>query len=356
MGLPGAGSPGRLATLHATLGPMARVEHSRQARRLAPGAIVLLALGCGRTYRPLEPSVMSGPVVNATAYRVEAGGVPGDVTVRVRTTAIEGASLRGARLAARSSPACSGGRAFHQMWQDGAVRLEGPVDIAGSHDLGFVFAGPEAVTLLGGPATLDLELEGPGGRSCARIDLLSGPDDPRWKVTSTAVGASAGFGARAYPAVSHEIDGTKPGWSVEERIAISFGRNRLLADLAADTRDSRSSGLYFVVLGAEVDRALWERGRWAVWLGAGYDLALFYKRPETQTAGPLALYHALHGPRITPALSFALLDAPYGLPVYGRHLAIRLEARAPTAMWLGTGDAPRTTFVMATGLALTLDM
>jgi hypothetical protein len=327
---------------------------SRIRVECATSATVALALfGCGRSYRPSEPAVALGRAVNATVAHVQVGAVPSSVTVSVRTTGIDGARLRGAKLVPTTNAPCSEGLVFDRLERDGIPAIEGPIAIDGSHDIDLVFDGPEVHQRLETPLAIDLELEGPAGRSCTRALLPFGSNDAGWQSTPTGVGLFASLGARAYPAVSGRIDGARPGVSFEERIGAAFGDNRLFAGLAVDPGRQPPSER-FLVLGAGLDRAVYKVSRWTFWLGAGYDVVLDYE--NTGAPGPLGVRHTLHGPRVTPGIGYTLVDTSLPLRLYPRPIFFRVGLDAPTALWFGTTGAPKATLVSAIALGLTIDL
>jgi hypothetical protein len=182
--------------------------------------------------------------------------------------------------------------------------------------------------------------------------VLPSHHDGRWRSEPTGVGFFAALGARAYPAVSQRIDGSTPGVSLDDKFGMSFEKSRIWAGSAIDTRED-VPGERFQVLALGFDRTVIQAGKWSVWLGAGYDAVLDF---HDTGAKPLPLRHVLHGPHLTPALTYALArgDLPFG--AYPRPLILRLALEAPQAIWFGSGDAPKATVVSGLALMLTLDM
>jgi len=62
--------------------------------------------------------------------------------------------------------------------------------------------------------------------------------------------------------------------------------------------------------------------------------------------------YLLHGPRLTPSLSFSLLSStPFHELSAGRR-TVYLELEAPSSFWFGTGSAPDGTLAPGVGLSL----
>jgi hypothetical protein len=320
--------------------------------RVPIGASAILLVACGRVYRPVQPIVTTSPVLNATVSEVTEVAVPARLVVVVLTSAIERVRLRGAKLVDLREISCSKGIDFDRIERDGRLEREGPLDIEQSHELRFEFGGPEVARLLQRGHALDIEIEGPLGRSCTRVMLPAHIHDAQWRSEPTGVGFYTAVGVRTYPAVSQRIDWSAPGVSVDVRFGASFEKSRVSAGAAVDTRED-VPGERFQVFDIGFERAVLQYARLSLWLGAGYDLVLDFRDTG---AKPFPLRHVLHGPQITPGLACTLLqgDLPFG--AYPRPLILRLSLDAPQMVWFGSGDVPKATVVSVFALALTLDM
>jgi hypothetical protein len=305
----------------------------------------LFLAACTRTYDAVPPRVVTHPAVNMAAYRMSMALAP-TVEVRLSSTALEGTSLRGAKLAPISSDPCSAGLAFDRIESDGVERVEGPLDLAGAHALTLAFYRVgSAVTE---PSAIDLELDTPTGRSCTRVPLR-GAEGPAWKLHDDASpGFSISLGGRGFPVSTTSSWGVMPLFFIDERLGAAFGPHRIWFEFAGGP--GRTTGYADIVLAAGADRALLEAGRLALMLGAGYEVVWnVYKAPGEQRSSQR---YVLHGPRLTPSLSFTFLEnvPRIGLPAGRRTFYAELEM--PTSVWFGTGDAPPTTFVPGLGLNL----
>src|SRR5262249_35148035 len=93
------------------------------------------------------------------------------------------------------------------------------------------------------------------------------------------------------------------------------------------------------------DRVLWQRGAWGIRGGVAYDLVLVAQIGS-------GLQYVLHGPRLTPALTwapFSTASSYPGFPLGQRNHFFELEV--PVSGWFGAGTgAPR--FVVVPGVGL----
>lgn len=279
--------------------------------------------------------------------------VPPRLGVSASSNGLDKTELRGGTLARSSDAPCSAGLLFNTLTVDGAPALEGPVAIDGPRQLDFEFVGPMILPRLREPVALDVEVQGPSGRSCVRLPLSTNADESQFRILPTGVGFFFDAGARAYPALWRQIDGKKPGISFEERFGASFDEYRLWTGLAADPGGTPPSQS-FLVIAAGLDSALWEQARWTLWFGAGYDLVLDLHSSGTPRRA--SLEHTLQGPRLTPGISYALWRAFPPVYLYPHPIVLRVGLDAPTAVWFGSGSAPRATLVSAVALGVSLDL
>jgi len=314
-------------------------------RRWVACALPLLLASCARAYDAAPPRVATHPAVNMAVYRMAITLGP-SVELRLSSTALEGTLLRSAKLAPLSSEPCSEGVEFNRIESDGIERLEGPLDLHGAHDLVLAFF--RAGSSVTEPSAVDVELDTPTGRACTRVPLR-GADGTGWKVRDDgSPGFSVSVGGRGFPASTTSSVGVQPLFFLNDRLGVAFGRNRIWGEFAGGP--GRTMGYADILVAAGADRVLFEAGRLALMLGAGYEAVWnVYKAPGEQRSSQR---YFLHGPRVTPSLSFNLLrDVPrMGLPAGRRTFYAELEM--PTSVWFGTGDAPPMTFVPGLGLSL----
>jgi hypothetical protein len=251
-----------------------------------------------------------------------------NVEIEGRVSADTGVSLKEARLAPLAAPPCTGGALFIDVYRDGRVNLDRMTNLAGDHRLRLVFNGKEAIDgPMQGPWALDLDFESDGA-GCQRVPMSSA-EGPRWGMDSASPGFLFGLGSRIFPVKTTSATGFEPLWMAFVREGVTFGPYRAWVEVAA----GEDAGADFVIAIVSIggDRVLWERGRWLVALGAGYDLGA-----TAPTAGqdPPSRY-GLHGPHLTPSLSFAplALEPLAGLPAGHRNGYIELEI--PVFGWFG---------------------
>jgi len=105
-----------------------------------------------------------------------------------------------------------------------------------------------------------------------------------------------------------------------------------------------------VALAAGADRVVWQEGPLAFLFGAGYDFVFtFYRAPDAQKAESR---YFLHGPRLTPSLSFTFLPSTAIPSLSAGRRTFYLELATPISLWFGTKGAPSTTLVPGAGLDL----
>jgi hypothetical protein len=300
---------------------------------------------CSRTYDAAPPRIVTHPAVNLAAYQLTIALAP-TVEVRLSSSGLEGTLLRSAKLTALSADPCSAGVDFDRIESDGIERLEGPLDLRGAHDVRVAFF--RAGSTITEPSAVDIELDTPTGRSCTRVPLR-GAEESGWRLHEDAgAGFSVSVGGRGFPVSTTSAVGVEPLWFLDERLGVAFGPHRIWAEFAGGP--GRTTGYADIILAAGADRVLFETGRLALMLGAGYEAVWnVYKAPGEQRSSQR---YFLHGPRVTPSLSFTFLqNVPrIGLPAGRRTFYAELEM--PTSVWFGTGDAPATTFVPGLGINL----
>lgn len=320
----------------------------RALRACAP-LLLWSSIACTRSYTPVEPRISRHEVLNAAAQELELTFpiAPRVAVVRVVTNGRAGASLRGAKLAPPFSAPCSIGENFVRIEADGVERTEGPLDFRGPHELRLTFV-DESNERFRHPFALDLELGDEGTPTCLRVPLVSGRDAPSWRVKEGGAGFMLSLGGRGYPFSTTSSAGIEPLGALTLRIGAAFDAYRLWSEFMG--AGGRTTGYTNVGLAIGADRVLWETGRFAVMLGAGYEVVWsLYKAPGEDQAGER---YVLHGPRITPSASFTFVrwTPNDGLPAGRRTLYVELEV--PTSLWFGRGTAPATTIVPAAGASV----
>ncbi len=321
--------------------------------RVAAALTLVSVLGCGRIYEPKTPVTVAGSSLSARLDQVRVSISPVKLGVSATSNGLDGTELRAGRIAHSSDAPCSAGIPFETLSVNGIAAVEGPTAVSGPRQLDFEFAGLALAERWREPVALDVEVQGPSGRSCVRLPLPTKADEADYRIQPTGAGFFVAAGARAYPALSTRIDGKKPGISFEERIGANFGEYRLWTGLAADPGSTGPSES-FLVLAAGLDRALWEHARWTLWFGAGYDLVLDLQSSGTPRRA--SLEHLLQGPRVTPGISYALWRALPPVYAYPRPIVLRIALDAPTAVWFGSGSAPQATVVSAVTLGVSIDL
>jgi len=312
--------------------------------------LTLSIASCARSYRvSAPPLVEQGPIrVAIDAVRTSEPYLNRDVEVSLRSGARAGTSLRGASLSAASKPPCASSQSFSALASDDIEQSEGPVDLTGSHRLKLAFVDP-AAKLPRGATTLDLQLGTPSGTACLRAPLFGSVDSPRYQMDETSAGLSASIGGRAvFPVNNQSRAGIETLGLIDMRLGAAFGRNRIWSEFAGGA--GAEQGYSDLILAFGADRALWQSGRFSFMLGGGYEVLFdFYRAPGEKTSSRRYL---LHGPRLTPSLSFSLLSSiPFhGLPTGRRTVYVELEA--PSSFWFGTGNAPDVTIAPGVGLSV----
>lgn len=319
------------------------------------GASLLIGLsGCTRTYFPPEPRHAFGPRINAVVDRISIG-FAASVTVDLRSGALPGTLLRGARLASLGTKPCATGIELLEIERDGVVEPEGPLDLGGSHELRIAFGGGAAgndpeKSPLRGSAAIDLEIESAGTRACLRLPLAAEASGRTWQPDPRSAGLLLELGGRFYPAAIHS-NGIEPVGSFVLRLGGGSETARGFAEMwgGGNAQDS----FRMLGLAAGGDRTLWSSNGWSMAVGLGYDAVWVYRTGPR----PAPLEYFLHGPRLTPSLMWAPFSQKSRYPGFplGRR-TVYLELEAPVSGWFGTRGAPAFTFVPGVGfhLAVTL--
>ena len=328
-------------------GPSRKIRRIHRLMRGSCAALLLLC-GCTRTYVPQKPRIVETPRMNAAADRVSVTFQAG-TTVTLRSGARPGTALRGAKLTSVRAPRCETGVAFGSVLKDGTLETEGPIDISGSHELELDFPGQLGAESLKSPlrgsSAVDLEIESSDGTSCVRVPLGADMPERTWKLDPWSAGLLFGGGARFFPASTTPTSGVTPLGVGVIRIGAGAEGGRLWTEtwLGSDL-----PGDFFMLgFSAGGDRPLWSDGPWAVTGGLAYDLVFSYRLNDR----PAPLTYFLHGPRITPALTWApFSDASSypGFPLGRRTMYFELEL--PIAGWFGTRGAPDFTIVPGIGV------
>jgi len=308
-----------------------------------------LAAGCTRTYAAVEPRVVQHERLSVVPHELvlPLALAPRMITVDLRTNGLPRTSLRAARLAPAVSQPCSSGADFVGVEEDGIEQTEGPVDLEGAHALSLSFV-DESTGILRHPMAVDLELGDTKPSSCARVPLIAGRDAPQWRMRESSAGFLLSAGGRGYPLLTTSSVGIEPIAAFVMRMGAGFGDYRAWGEVAA--AGGRSTGYTNLDLAAGADRVIWQEGPLAFLFGAGYDFVFtFYRAPDAQKAESGAF---LHGPRLTPSLSFTFLQN-IGIPSLsaGRR-TFYLELATPISLWFGTKGAPASTLVPGVGLDL----
>jgi hypothetical protein len=326
---------------------------------------LLVLGGCARTYLPSLPTAASAQGAEVVLESLRVHPLAFGIEVQMRIASVPKTRLWGARFSLRRDPECSGGTGFSAIAVDGNLVLEGPLDIGGRHDVDLQF-GATADTMqeladrwkatARESAFVDLSLEGPDARrTCARIPLLAAEQaPPNWRMDPTSAGFSVEALGRAYPLGFGSNSDVEPTGGFFERVGTAFGDGRAWVEVGAlFTSESASRHLG---LAGGADGALWETGPLSLRAGLGYDVLFNLYRPDPQQPGTHR--YTLHGPHASVGISYALiqhllmpnLSTHRSLPAGHRTLSLELEF--PMSLWLGTGDAPATTFVPGVGLGL----
>ncbi len=257
----------------------------------------LLVFSCSRRYVVKEPRVISGTHANVTAYALEAS--PGIWPMQASTTLLVGAlaetKLRGATLGSASSSPCAGSHEFTEVYEDGALQPEGPLDLTGGHWLKFYFQSedPKRGPLVG-VSGLDLSLVTSAGPTCMRIPIApSEPGSPEWQMAPSSAGLLAADGVRLFALRTASTSTVAPAWTIFTRLGAMYGPSRL----------------------------------WAEFSGGG-----------TATTGYGDLILMAGGDRVLSFMPLRLRSSETGLPFGRRNFFLELEL--PGSLWFGTGDAP----------------
>lgn len=307
--------------------------------------LAMLVAGCSREYLPREPHLVEAPSIHVVADRVSISFGRVRATVDLLTAALPGVRLRSAKLASIRTEPCAGGLPFETIRVDGTDVHEGPVDIAGNRDIEVTFSsGSDALrSPLRGSTALDLETDSPGGAGCIRVPLGADVAERTWRPDPTSVGFTFGLGARAYPAAGAYSEAASPVAMAVERLGGASERGTLYVELAVGASAPGHFGISTFGVGG--DRVLWTHGVWGFTGGVAYDVVL------SSRIG-VGLQYVLHGPRLTPALTWSPLSSTTSAPGFpnGRR-SHYFALEVPVSGWFGTGGAPA--FVLSPGVGLT---
>src|SRR5262249_46084276 len=140
-----------------------------------------------------------------------------------------------------------------------------------------------------------------------RVPLLRSPDAPSFVLEEDSAGGTFAIVGRGYPvqtATGETARAILPVGSVAEQIGASFGAYRVGIEAGvAGARAERRAGFVFAAM---ADRTVWQQDRWSATLGFGYEVVPLVELPAEK--GDTSTYEGLvHGPRVTPALSFSLM-------------------------------------------------
>lgn len=307
--------------------------------RLLPVAVLLLA-GCARHFVAEKPKDVVSPWLGAQAVWLSTGPET-EARVLVAVNARRGVRLRNALLGTDHDPPCSSDRTFLALELDGAAVTRGPVELAGSHVLEVAFRDDRDFARLEAGGTVDLSLELGKGRGCVRIPLLGAPAAPEWKPT-----------AEPRFAMGAELESSFIRYRDPRRVAPVAGggfwfgmeteKHRVfLLQSSAYTSNPTSKASGHIALTAGAARKLLLAGPFAASLAAGYQADWYFARDGQSEH---STRHFLHGPMLTPVLSYSLASARR-LPT-ARGGTLSLELGAPTLLWFG---APGANGVTVTG-------
>ena len=288
---------------------------------------LLVCTGCVRVYRPVDPTPERAAHVTVTPDQVTLQWLGArDVQVEASMEAGSRTSLRAAYLASVHDPPCAKGVLFADVYRDGVLQLDGPVDLSGVHRVRFVYNGIDSIR---GPlrdaSAIDLAIESSEGTGCDRIALAGAPDRP-WSLSPTSPGFLVGVGVRAFPVSTTSTVGLEPAWTAFFREGLSLGAYRAWIEASGGEDPTSRFGLAMMSLGG--DRVLWRNTRWLVSAGVAYDVAVTGALVEHAPTR-----YGLHGPRVTPAVSFAPLNLS---PVAGfpdDHRTLYIELEIPLSGW-----------------------
>jgi hypothetical protein len=312
-------------------------------------AVCLGGHGCMRTYVPTSPkrTQVSGATVTLDELRVVA--LPqSPITASLRLSAPAGTELVDARLAPPTSTPCASGVGPLASSEGDELQTAGPLKVDGAHELELIFPADALKERHDGSA-LDLWLVRKGEASCVRFAIADAESGSAgWQLAPTSAGIWLDVGLNTF-ATFGDLSGEDPRWLIFERIGAVFGEHRAWAEIQGGADSGSTRGL--LLLGLGIDRRLWNSGRWGFRMGAGYNVALTTRFNED---GPATREHLLHGPRIQPSLTFALLSptGPLGLPVGDRTVHLHLDA--PLALWFGFAGGPPMVFAAGAGLGASL--
>jgi hypothetical protein len=294
------------------------------------------------------------PRINAVVDRISIG-FDSSATVELRTGALPGTLLRGARLASVRTKACKSGIGLLEIERDGTVEPEGPVDIGGSHTFRIAFggtaAGNEPAKIpLREAAAVDLEVESRDGIACLRVPLAADTSERTWKPNPRSAGPLMSMGGRFYPAATKTSD-IEPVGSLVLRVGGGSDTARGFAEMwgGSNAHDT----FRMIGLAGGGDATLWRAGRLSMTMGLAYEVVLVY--PVGPRPAPLE--YVLHGPRLTPAFIWAPFTQKSSYPGFplGRR-TVYFELELPIAGWFGTGDAPSFLIVPGAGFHIGLNL
>jgi hypothetical protein len=303
-------------------------------------AVLALPLaGCARDFVPAKLEKVESPWLVARAVWLSTGPAT-EARVLLVTNARRGVRLRNALLGIDREAPCSSARTFVSLDRDG-VRVErGPLDVAGPHLLDLEFRDDRDFARLEAGGTVDLSLELGSGLGCVRIPLLGLPAAPDWQPTPEprfAMGAELESSFLRYrdPGRVAPVAGGGFWFGVESE------RNRLfLLQSAAYTSNPTSKASGHIALTAGAARKLLVLGPFAASVGAGYQTDWYFARDGQSEH---STRHFLHGPVLSPSLSYSLASSRHLATARGGTLS--LELGAPTLLWFGAPGASGVTVV-----------
>jgi hypothetical protein len=303
-------------------------------------AVIALPLaGCARDFLPAKPVDVASPWLMARALWLSTGPRT-EARVLVGVNARRGLRLQNALLGVDGDPPCSSDRTFVSLELDGTRLTRGPVTLQGVHTLTLGFEDDRDFARLEAGGTVDLSLELGSGRGCVRIPLLGLPSAPDWQPTDEprfAMGAELESSFIRYrdPGKVAPVAGGGFWFGVES------DRNRLfLLQSSAYTANPTSKASGHIALTAGGARKLLVAAPFAASVSAGYQTDWYFARDGQSEH---STRHFLHGPVLTPSLSYSLASSRY-LPT-ARGGTLSLELGAPTLLWFGAPGASGATVV-----------
>lgn len=302
-------------------------------------AVVLLLAGCARDFVPVEGKDVRSPWLGARADWLSTGPDT-EARVLLAVKARPGVRLKNALLGVDNEPPCSSDRTFTALEVDGHGVTRGPLELDGRHALMLAFRDDREFARLEAGATVDLSLELENSAGCVRVPLLGVATAPEWRPTPEprfAMGAELESSFIRYrdPSRVAPVAGGAFWFGVER------DRSRLfLRQSAAYTSNPTSKASGHIAFAAGGAHKLVLADAFAASLSVGYETDLYFARDGQSEH---STRHFIHGPVLTPSLSYALTSSRH-LPTASAG-TLALELAAPTRFWFHVPAASGATVV-----------